>query len=170
MTTKFPKFVPEKQSLDNYLELMNVAFTAADITDEAKKVSLILTHIPTNYFDDVMSLIAPKVPSALTLVELSTTLKQLFKPKSTLVKCLSEFQDRTKLKTENYNNFFKDLNRLAELCEFGNKDEFLKYKLFLAARNERFFTAKLADFDYEANTVGDLLIQLQNLEAAYLDS
>ena len=170
MTTKFPKFVPEKQSLDNYLELMNVAFTAADITDEAKKVSLILTHIPTNYFDDVMSLIAPKVPSALTLVELSTTLKQLFKPKSTLVKCLSEFQDRTKLKTENYNNFFKDLNRLAELCEFGNKDEFLKYKLFLAARNEQFFTAKLADFDYEANTVGDLLIQLQNLEAAYLDS
>ena len=170
MNDKFPVFNPESQTLDNYLELIKVSFTAAAITDTNRQVSIILTHIPTKYFDDVLALIAPRSVSSLTMAELTTFLKQLFKPKHTIVKSLSEFQDRSKLKTETYSNFYKDLNRLAELCDFSNKEEFLKYKLFLAARNEPFFTVKLADFDYATNTVGDLLTQLSNLEAAYIDA
>ena len=48
-TSKFPKFVPEEQTLKRLLELMNVA----DITDDAKKVNIILMHIPTKHFDDL---------------------------------------------------------------------------------------------------------------------
>ena len=59
------------------------------------------------------------------------------------------------------------MNKLAEFCDFTNKEEFLKYKLFLAARGEPYFTAKLSDFDYHGSTVGDLLAVLSNLEAAY---
>ena len=44
MAYKFPTFVPENQSLSNFLELIKVAFTATGVTDESKKVSLILTH------------------------------------------------------------------------------------------------------------------------------
>ena len=170
MNDKFPTFNPESQTLENFLELINVSFIAAAITDEVRQVSIILTHIPTKYFDDVRALIAPRSISTLSLIELKAYLKQLFKPQQTIVKSLAEFQDRSKLKTESYNNFFKDLNRLAELCDFSNKEEFLKYKLFLAARNEPFFVVKLADFDYAASTVGDLLAQLSNLEAAYIDT
>ena len=168
MGKEYPSFDPETQSLENYLRLMDVAFAAQDITEEneKKKVSLILTHIPTNYFDDVLSLVAPKAPLELTLQELTTSLKSLFKPTKTIVKNLCDFQDRIKSKDENYANFFKDLNRLAELCEFKNKEEFLKYKLFIAARSEPFFVAKFADLDYHKVVV---LKQLSNLEAAYLD-
>ena len=164
---KFPKFVPEAQSLDNWLELMTVAFRAQNVTDEARQVSLILTHVPTQYFDDIVSLIAPNSALNLSLVDVKKNLKTLYKPKKTIVKRLAEFQDRVKTKSETYNMFFKDINRLAELCDFDNKEEFLKYKLFLAAREEAYFTAKLSDFDYHGNTVGDLLSVLSNLEAAY---
>ena len=167
---KFPKFDPEVQTLDNYLELITVAFIAAKVTEEGRKVSIILTHIPTNFFDDVLSLIAPKSPSQLKLDELKNVLRQHFKPQKTIVKSLAEFQDRTKKKDESYNIFYKDLNRLAELCDFSNKEEFIKYKLFLSARHEPFFSMKMADFDYHNNTVGDLLVQLSNLEAAFIDS
>ena len=167
MTDRFPKFVPESQSLDNWLELMTVAFRAQGINDEARKVSLILTHIPTQYFDDIVALIAPDSALALSMDQVKSNLKTLFKPKKTIVKHLSEFQDRVKSKDENYNIFFKDLNRLAEYCDFEHKEEFLKYKLFLAARGESYFTAKLSDFDYHDSTVGDLLAMLSNLEAAY---
>lgn len=167
MAERFPKFVPESQSLDNWLELMSVAFRAQGINDEARQVSLILTHVPTQYFDDIVALIAPGSALELTLNEVKYNLKTLFKPKKTIVKHLSEFQDRVKSKDESYNIFFKDLNRLAEFCDFGHKEEFLKYKLFLAARSESYFTAKLSDFDYHSSTVGDLLAMLSNLEAAY---
>ena len=106
MTSEFLKFVLEEQTLLNYLELMNVTFKASDITDDEKKMSIILTHFPTNYLDDNMLLIAPRKSSSLTLAELNDTLKQLFKPKKTILKCLSLFQDRIRLKTETYNIFF----------------------------------------------------------------
>ena len=144
-----------------------MAFRAQGINDEARKVSLILTHIPTQYFDDIVALIAPDSALALSMDQVKSNLKTLFKPKKTIVKHLSEFQDRVKSKDENYNIFFKDLNRLAEYCDFEHKEEFLKYKLFLAARGESYFTAKLSDFDYHDSTVGDLLAMLSNLEAAY---
>ena len=121
MNDKFPTFNPESQTLENFLELINVSFIAAAITDQVRQVSIILTHIPTKYFDDVRALIAPISISTLSLTELKANLKQLFKPQ------------------QNDIIFFKDLNRLAELCDFSNKEDFLKYKLFLAARNEPFF-------------------------------
>ena len=56
---------------------------------------------------------------------------------------------------------------LAEFCDFTNNEELIKYKFFLAASSEQFFTAKLSDLDYHGCTVGDLLAILSNLEAAY---
>ena len=64
-TSKFPKFVPDEHTLNNYLELMEVACNAAEITDDAKKVNIILSIIPTKYFDDLLALCAPNFPSAL---------------------------------------------------------------------------------------------------------
>ena len=80
------------------------------------------------------------------------------------MRSLSLFQDKEKAADESYNVFYKELNRLAELCDFKNKDEFLKYKLFLAARKEPYFTAKFADLGYKKCTVKSLLTQLTNLE------
>ena len=117
-----------------------------------------------------MSLCAPNSPSALSLDDLESNLIALFNPPDTLVKSLAEFQE-VKQKSESYNQYFKDLNRLVELCRFRHrKSEFLKYKLFLAACSEIFFAIKLADLDYEHSTPKDLLTQLQTLEVAFKDS
>ena len=40
----------------------------------------------------------------------------------------------------------------------------------MAAHSESFFATKLADFDYDANSIGVLLSRLQDLEAAYDNS
>ena len=40
----------------------------------------------------------------------------------------------------------------------------------MAVHNEIFFTAKLANFNYHANTTGALLARLQDLEASYDNS
>ena len=143
-SVKFPKFVPEVQTLTNFLELMKVAFDAADITEDTKKVKILLTQLPTKYFDALRSLCALNSPSTLSLDDLESNLITLFNPPDTLVMSLAEFQDRVKQKSESYSLYFKDLNRLAELCRFKNKGEFLKYKLFLAARSEIFFCHKIS--------------------------
>ena len=65
---------------------MRVAFNAAEITDDAKKVNIILTHIPTKYFDDLLALCAPNSPSTLFLDDFETSLIALFNSPETLVK------------------------------------------------------------------------------------
>ena len=83
---------------------MDVVFNAVEITDDAKKVNIILTHIPTKYFDDLVSLCAPNSPSALSLDDLESNLIAFFNPPDTLVKILVQFQDRIKQKSESYNS------------------------------------------------------------------
>ena len=104
-TSKFPKFIPDEQILNTYLELMEVAFDAADITDNAKKVNIILTHLPTKYFDGLLVLCAPNSPSVF-LDDLESNLIALFNPPDTLVKSLAQFQDTMKQKSESYNQYF----------------------------------------------------------------
>ena len=44
--------------------------------------------------------------------------------------------------------FYKDLNYPAEFDQFKNKDEIIKFKLFLAAKEESHFISKQSDFEY----------------------
>ena len=77
MAEKFPKFIPENQSLDNYWQLVKVSFKAAKIVEEYRKVSIILTHIPTKYFDNLIELICPKFVYNLKQTELKSCLNKL---------------------------------------------------------------------------------------------
>ena len=70
---------------------MSVAFIAADITDDAKKVNIILTYIPTKYFDHLLSLFVPTSLSDLSLYDLETSLIALFNLPEMLVKSLAGF-------------------------------------------------------------------------------
>ena len=90
---EFPKFNPVNQTLENYLQLMKVVFIAADVYEEDRQVGIILTHIPKNYFDDLVSSSASISPSCLPLAEMVVRLKYSFKPKEPTIKCLIEFQD-----------------------------------------------------------------------------
>ena len=71
-------------------------------------MGIILTRIPTNYFDDLVALSAPIPPSDLSLAELELRLKYMFKSKVSTIKSLIEFQDRVKLKSESYNHYYNE--------------------------------------------------------------
>ena len=51
----------------------------ADIIDDAKKENIILTHILTKYFDDLLSFFANISHFALSLDDLENSLTDLFK-------------------------------------------------------------------------------------------
>ena len=63
---------------------------------------------------------------------------------------------------ESYNMFYKDLNYLAEFGKFNNKDEFIKFELFLAEKDESYFISKLSDLEYHTKPLSDLLAKLTN--------
>ena len=63
--SEFPKFNPENQILANYIKLMKVALIVADIYEDEKKESIIFTHIPARFFDNLVSLSSPNSPSNL---------------------------------------------------------------------------------------------------------
>ena len=90
------------------------SFNTPDITDSTKKENIILAHIPTKYFKDLLPLFAPTSTSNLSLDDLETSLTTLFNPQKTLLKSLEEFKDRMKQKSESYSQYYKDLNRLTE--------------------------------------------------------
>ena len=62
--------------------------------NESKKVNILLTHIPTNYFDDILALTKPNPIDNLTLQQLEDKLEKLFKPEKTVVKALIDFDRR----------------------------------------------------------------------------
>ena len=169
MSDKYPKFLPEAQSLENWWKLIEVSFTANGVTVEAKKVCIVLTSIPTKYFDDLVCLISPAEPSTLDLTTLKNKLQSICVPKQTIVKAMINFENRKKMKSESYLSFYRELNQLAGYCHFSDKSEFVKFKLFVAAKNEPFFLSKLADLDYKNTKVDDLIKLLCNLESIYND-
>ena len=56
---KLTRYDPETQTLFNYLELMKATFVASNIYEEVRQMEIILTHIPTAYFDSLVALSAP---------------------------------------------------------------------------------------------------------------
>lgn len=76
MGDKYTTFNPEARTLDDYLELIMVAFRASAVMVENIKVSTILTHILTNYFDNVLALIASTPATELSMNCLKEALKQ----------------------------------------------------------------------------------------------
>ena len=106
----FPSSDPETRTLFNYLELMKSTFLASNIYEEEKQVEIILTHIPTSYFDSLVALSAPFPVSDLSLTELEIKLKYLYERLRVSMVSMMAFYDRKKLSSKSYGHFYKDLN------------------------------------------------------------
>ena len=84
---QYPTYDPETQTLFNYLELMKATFIATNIFREERQEGIILTHIPTAYFDSLVALSAPFPVSDLSLADLELKLKFLYdKPRASLLR------------------------------------------------------------------------------------
>ena len=136
---QYPTYDPESQTLFNYLELMKATFIATNVFQEERQIGIILTHIPTSYFDSLVALSAPFPISDLSLVDLEQKVKFSYKPRASSLVSMMAFYDRKKLTSESYSYFYKDLNYLAEQCALNNKSEFIKLKIFMDSRKKNFF-------------------------------
>ena len=47
---------------------------------------------------------------------------------------------------------------MAEQCALINKIKYIKLKIFMESRKEKFFNEKLADFNYEAQTLEEFYL------------
>ena len=56
---------------------------------------------------------------------------------------------------------------MAEQYALNNKIEFIKFKISMEDHKEKFFDENLANFDYQAETLGTVLTILQDSEAFY---
>ena len=162
---QYPTYDPESQTLLNYLELMKASFIATNVFQEERQVGIILSHIPKTYFDSLVALSASFPVSDLSLADLEIKLEFLYdKPRASWLVSMMAFYDGKKLGSESYSHFYKDFNFLAEQCALNNKSEFIKLKIFMEARKEKYFYEKLANFICEAQYLEELLFILQNSE------
>ena len=91
----YSTYDPKTQTLLTYLQLMNANFIATDVFQEERQVGIILSHIPTEYFDSLVALSAPFPVSDLSLADLELKLKFLYeKPRALLLVTMMAFYDR----------------------------------------------------------------------------
>ena len=65
-----------------------MSFKVNNVTDDDKKANIVLTHIPTKYFDDVLALSSPTPIEELSLNDIKSKLDRLFKKEKNIVKAL----------------------------------------------------------------------------------
>ena len=124
---KYPFFDPNTQPIFDYLELMKSHFMVNDVLQEERQVGIILSYIPSEYYDSLVALSAPLPVCALRLADLELKLKFLMRPPASVVVNMRSFYERKKLSTESYSYYYTDFDKLAERCSLENKVDSIKF-------------------------------------------
>ena len=94
---QYPTYDPESQTLFNYLELMKATFITTNVFQEERQVGIILSHIPTAFFNSLVALSAPFPVTDLSLADLQIKLKFLYdKPRASWLVSMMALYDRKK--------------------------------------------------------------------------
>ena len=81
---RIKEFRPEEETIESYLERIELFFTANEIADE-KKVSVFLSVIGSKTYAVIRSLVAPAKPSDKGLDILCSELKKHFEPSKIVI-------------------------------------------------------------------------------------
>ena len=113
------KFRAEDESVEEYLEQIDIYFRANDIADE-KKVSIFLRVLGGKTYSVLRDLLAPVKPQEKSFDELASELKKYFQPKRVVIVERFHFHRRNQAPEESITNYIAQLRRLAMHCEFGD--------------------------------------------------
>ena len=102
-------------------------------------MGIILSHIPSEYYNALVILSTLVPVHSLPLADLESKLKFLMRPQAMEVVNMKAFYNRKKMHTESYNHYSDDLNKLAEKCPLENREDSIKWKLFMEASKEPYF-------------------------------
>ena len=165
-----PEFDPEKLDLKCWLDLFEMTATANGVNSVEDKRSLLFASIGLGNFSTVCKLTAPELPSSKTFDQLKNLLTGHFITAPSYHKALCEFLRRKKTAEETVKEYYAELKKLAQSCEFGDElDRRLKEQLLVGIDGEVYFKILLADpFDFKTVSSLELLNKVINLETAYV--
>ena len=118
-TGKADSFDPEVEQYESYRERMDQYFIANDVTDDKKKVAVILSVMGAKEYGLLKSLVAPKKVSELKLSEIDEVLKQHYNPTPPVMLERYKFYQRNQRVEESIATYYAELKKMAETCEFG---------------------------------------------------
>ena len=113
------EFRAEDESIEAYLERIDIYFRANKISDK-KKVSIFLSMLGGKTYSVLRDLLAPAKPREKSFDDLARELKKHFQPKKIVIAERFHFHRRNQAPEESVADFLAQLRRLATFCEFGN--------------------------------------------------
>lgn len=118
-TGKAEAYDPDLETYDMYRERLEHYFLANDISQERKKISIMMSVMGAKQYARLKSLVAPRKVMDLTLVEIDEAQRQHYNPKPPVMLERFQFWKRGQQVGESVASFFADLKKMAENCEFG---------------------------------------------------
>ena len=116
---KLEEFSPQKETIMNYFEHVEIFFLANAVADE-KKVPIFLSVVGGNIYTLLHSLLAPGKRQEKSFDALVAELKKHFEPRKVVIAKQFNFHRRNQYSGESIAEFVAELRRLSSNCDFGN--------------------------------------------------
>lgn len=133
---KIEEFSPEKETISNYLERVELFFQANDIADD-KKMPIFLSIVGGNVYALLRNHLSPIKPQEKSVADLTAELKKHYEPKRVVIAEWFNFHWRNQASDESISDYIAELRKLAINCDFGDYlEESLRDRFVCGLRNE----------------------------------
>ena len=157
------EFRPENESIEAYLERIELYFSANDV-DEEKKVSIFLSILGGKTYSVLTDLLAPVKPREKSFAALASELTKHFQPRKIVIAERFYFHRRNQAPEENVADFLAQLRKLAKYCEFGDHlNEALRDRFVCGLKSEVTQKRLLSETNLTLNRAVEIA---QSIEAA----
>ena len=114
------EFSPDKETISNYLEHVEIFFQANGIAEDEKKVPVFLSITGGDIYALLRSLLSPVKPQEKTVAELKAELTRHFQPKKVIIAKHFNFHQRNQAPDESIGEYVAELHKLTTNCDFGD--------------------------------------------------
>ena len=166
MTTfgKVQEFNPDSDSVNAYIERVNVFFTANDIPAK-KRVAIFLSVIGGKTYERLRNLVSPKLPQTLKYSELVDVFKQHYEPQPLVIAERFHFHPRNQTTGESISEYKAKLRRLSTNCHFCDYlEQALRDRLLCSLHNEGIQCHLLAEAKLTLKRALDLALGMEAAE------
>jgi RNase H-fold protein (predicted Holliday junction resolvase) len=115
---KIQEFKSEDETIEAYLERMQLFIDANSIKDD-KRVVVLLSVIRSKMYGILRNVLAPEKPNEKTYDQLTAALKAHFNPKPVVIAERFHFHHRTQSGEESVTEYVAELKKLARNCNFS---------------------------------------------------
>ena len=160
-------FQPENETILAYLERVSLFFDVNNMAED-KQVPWLLNIIGAKTYTLLRTLVAPAQPKQKTMAELTTVLKEHYKPKTLIIARRFYFHRHDQAAHETVAEYIAELRKLATPCKFGEYlDKVLRDRLVCGLRSEAIQKRLLSEAELSLTKA---VTTAQSMEAADLEA